>query len=105
MEFGGSFPKPVAGITRKGKWKGSACYRLGCSMEVHVSTEIIQVFHGIFKACIERNFWDFELLGKTNVGHILCKWRGSLLQKIFDRGSFSLIIPLDSSGQNIASLF
>jgi hypothetical protein len=70
-----------------------------------VSTKIIQEFHGIFKACIERNFWDFKLLRKTNVSHILGKWRGSLLQKIFDQGNFSLIIPLDSSGQNIASLF
>jgi hypothetical protein len=32
------FPKPVAGVTREGKWKGSACYHLGCSVEVHVST-------------------------------------------------------------------
>jgi hypothetical protein len=72
------FSEPIAGITREGKRKGLACYHLGCSVEVHVSLEIIQVFHMIFKACIERDFWDFELLGKTNVG-LLGERRGNFL--------------------------
>jgi hypothetical protein len=73
------FPKPIAGIAQESKWKGSACYHLGCSVEVHVSTEIIQMLDRIFKACIKRDFWDFELLGKTNVGHVLGEWRGIFL--------------------------
>jgi hypothetical protein len=48
-------------------------------VEVHVSTEIIQMLDRIFKACIKRDFWDFELLGKTNVGHVLGEWRGIFL--------------------------
>jgi len=73
------FFEPIAGIAREGKREGSACYHFGCSVEVHVGTEIIQVLHGIFKACVKRDLLDFELLGKTSVGHILGEWRGSLL--------------------------
>lgn len=73
------FPEPIASIAREGKWEGSARYHLGCSVEVHVNTEIIQMLHMIFKACIKRDFWDFELLGKTNVGHLLGERRGGFL--------------------------
>jgi hypothetical protein len=39
-------------------------------VEVYVGMEIIQILHRIFKACIKWDLWDFELLKKTNVGHI-----------------------------------